>query len=121
MWLQKAATDDRSVLHQIQTHLMQLLNTRQGSVAYLPDYGMPDLNEIYQQLPESLGFLIENVKKLIERYEPRLNQITVWPYLSNTDDSVVQLQLQAVYSTFPISFETYFYHNGTSVVRTLPN
>ena len=103
----------------LQKHLAQLLNTRKGSVHYLPDYGLPDLNEIYQQLPESMGALVHEVRRLISTYEPRLIDVTIIPYLSDEVDCVVYLKLQAIFSSYrtPVSFDTYFLSGGEAKVQ----
>jgi type VI secretion system protein len=38
----------------IADHLWRMFNTRQGSLSHLPDYGLPDITEIYRKLPTSL-------------------------------------------------------------------
>src|SRR5471030_3288679 len=61
------------VVSSIREHLIKLLNARQGSLRHLPDYGLPDLIEIYQKLPESLHELKQVILNVISRYEPRLS------------------------------------------------
>jgi type VI secretion system protein len=56
----------------VRTHLALLLNTRQGAVQNLPDYGLPDVSSYYSGYPASLGTLRGLIQKLIEKYEPRL-------------------------------------------------
>ena len=61
----------------VAAHLGKMLNTRAGSVQTLPDYGLPDLNDMRLSLHESLSqarFLIE---RFIESYEPRLSNVRV--------------------------------------------
>ena len=40
-------------INNIREHLTCLLNSRCGSVSHLPDYGLPDLADIYRELPYS--------------------------------------------------------------------
>jgi type VI secretion system protein len=65
------------VVSSIREHLNELLNARQGSLIHLPDYGLPDLGRIYQELPESLQELKDSLKHLIKKYEPRLKNIQI--------------------------------------------
>jgi type VI secretion system protein len=58
-------------------HLSRLLNARQGSLAALPDYGLPDFLSVFRQLPEGLNDFLKMIKHCIERYEPRLKNIRV--------------------------------------------
>jgi len=61
----------------VRDHLSLLLNTRQGTVGHLPDYGVPDLSEVYSSLPGSLEMLRRGIKTTIDKYEPRLRRVTV--------------------------------------------
>ena len=65
------------VVASVAAHLGKMLSTRAGSVQTLPDYGLPDLNDMRLSLHESLSqarFLIE---RFIQAYEPRLNNVRV--------------------------------------------
>lgn len=66
-----------SLLQSIRDHLVLLLNTRQGSVPHLPDYGLPDLSIVYNSFPESIEFLRRSIEDAIKRYEPRLARVRV--------------------------------------------
>lgn len=61
----------------IMDHLNRLLNTREGSVPHLPNYGIPDVSEIYRKMPGSIIDLQNAIKKTIELYEPRLKNVKV--------------------------------------------
>jgi type VI secretion system protein len=56
----------------VRTHLALLLNTRQGALQNLPDYGLPDVSSFYSDYPASLGELRSFLEKLVKKYEPRL-------------------------------------------------
>jgi len=61
----------------IQEHLVHLLNMRQGRTQHLEGYGLPDIHEIYFNLPGSLEVLATRIRETIERYEPRLTAVRV--------------------------------------------
>jgi len=61
----------------IRNHLKVLLNSRSGSSQYLPDYGIPDISKIYQDMPESLDLLARKIEKGVRTYEPRLTNVRV--------------------------------------------
>ena len=61
----------------IKEHLGLLLNTRRGSIKHLPDYGLPDISEICDNMPESLDMLQKAIKETVEKYEPRLTRVRV--------------------------------------------
>jgi type VI secretion system protein len=116
MWFD--SSEDKQLVY-LQQHLMQLFNTRKGSISYLPDYGLPDLNEIYQQLPLSMGELVSEIKALIEKYEPRLSNVQMVPYMSDEVDCVVYLRLQGTFNPggTKIHFETYFLSGGEAKIN----
>ncbi len=63
----------------VRDHLVLLLNTRQGSVRHLPDFGMPDMASFYSEYPASISSLRAAVETLIRTYEPRLHNVRVVP------------------------------------------
>ena len=63
----------------VATHLAKMLSTRAGSVQTLPDYGLPDLNDMRLSLHDSLAQAREAIESFIARYEPRLSQVQVKP------------------------------------------
>jgi type VI secretion system protein len=69
----RAERQERSVV----SHLRYLFNTRRGSLLHLPAYGLPDVTEIYRELPISVDPLRDAIKETIERYEPRLKRVRV--------------------------------------------
>ena len=58
-------------------HLRNMLNTRQGSVSSLPDYGLPDFNDIANDFPDAIFEVRRIIKQSIESYEPRLSRVKV--------------------------------------------
>ena len=58
-------------------HLAKMLSTRAGSVQTLPDYGLPDLNDMRLSLHDALSQSRQAIERFIERYEPRLSKVQV--------------------------------------------
>ena len=50
---------------------------RQGRTEHLDGYGLPDIHEIYFNLPGSLEVLAGRIKDTVARYEPRLTEVSV--------------------------------------------
>ena len=69
--LQQAAMDS------VACHLSKMLSTRAGSVLTLPDYGLPDLNDMRLSLHDSLQQARLAIERFIEVHEPRLSQVRV--------------------------------------------
>ena len=61
----------------VAAHLAKMLSTRAGSVQTLPDYGLPDLNDMRLSLHDSLQQSRIAIERFIEAYEPRLSQVRV--------------------------------------------
>lgn len=58
-------------------HLQRMLNTRQGHVLVQPEYGMPDVTEFVQTLPEMVNAVQKAIKNSIQKFEPRLRNPTI--------------------------------------------
>lgn len=61
----------------VAAHLGKMLSTRAGSVQTLPDYGLPDLNDMRLSLHESLSQSRVLIERFIRAYEPRLTNVRV--------------------------------------------
>ncbi len=61
----------------VATHLGKMLSIRAGSVQTLPDYGLPDLNDMNRSLHESLSQSRLLIERFIRAYEPRLKHVRV--------------------------------------------
>lgn len=61
----------------VAAHLGKMLSTRAGSVQTLPDYGLPDLNDMRLSLHESLTQSRVLIERFIQAYEPRLTNVRV--------------------------------------------
>lgn len=77
------------VVESVAGHLAKMLSTRAGSVQTLPDYGLPDLNDMRLSLHDALSqarFLIE---RFIQAYEPRLKDVRVKALPQDRDPMVL--------------------------------
>ena len=66
-----------AVMASVAAHLAKMLSTRAGSVQTLPDYGLPDLNDMRLSLHDALQQARSAIESFIEKYEPRLSQVRV--------------------------------------------
>ncbi len=108
----------RAALDSVQTHLQRLFNTRRGSLVHLPDYGLPDIGAVYENLPYSVDDLARQVRLLIERYEPRLNAVRVRRLGSVGDDRRIHLEVAAsLFSVGEVRFRTVFESAGSAQVN----
>ncbi|MEB7922652.1 type VI secretion system baseplate subunit TssE [Atlantibacter hermannii] len=58
-------------------NMQSILNCRAGTLAHLPDYGLPDMTKILQGMPGTAHQLITTLSAVLLKYEPRLSKITV--------------------------------------------
>ena len=90
-------------------HLEKLLNTRQGSLNHIPKYGLPDINEVYRFMPESIDKFSQELIHIIGKYEPRLKSLRIIDRRVNGNDSVLNVNLMArTLFGKDISLVTYF-------------
>ncbi len=109
--------DIQAKLVSVQQHLLRLFNTRQGSLQHMPDYGLPDLNHIYQDLPHSTINLSEHLSQLIEKYEPRLTDVEVSEHKDKDKDYILAFDVYAnLIPAYPVLYSTYFLSGGHTEV-----
>jgi len=102
----------------IQDHLTRLLNARQGSLVHMPDYGLPDIAQLYQSLPYSLDDLAAAIKQSILKYEPRLTNVQVSHRPVNKGDSIIHIDINArLVNGQEVQFETRFLSGGYARVQ----
>ncbi|EAW1288387.1 type VI secretion system baseplate subunit TssE [Salmonella enterica] len=58
-------------------NMQRILNCRAGTLAHLPDYGLPDMTSIIHGLPGTEHDLMETLSAVLLKYEPRLKSIRV--------------------------------------------
>lgn len=75
--LRDGVPNDDALSASVAVHLSKMLSTRAGSVQALPDYGLPDLNDMRLSLHDSLQNARVAIERFIEVYEPRLSQVKV--------------------------------------------
>ncbi len=104
----------------ISDHLWRMFNTRQGSLPHLPDYGLPDITEIYRKLPASLKELELTILNLCTKYEPRLERVRIRPLATTPLEFRLSFELSAAMKGGDrISFQTSFTSNGETHVQPL--
>ena len=87
--LEAAGPEEQMVLS-IVGNLDRLFNTRRGFLAHMPDYGLPDMTEIYRDIADDHAELRHLIKQSLEKYEPRLRRVRV--DLQRTDPYSMRLE-----------------------------
>lgn len=100
------------LLVSVHDHLIRLLNARQGVLEHLPDYGLPDLDMFYRELPYSEQDIAFSVKQVIEKYEPRLRNVRVQPRTRDIRRCVVRMEISGLLADgTAVRFQTLFKSN----------
>ncbi len=69
--------EDEKLRRSIIENLRMVLTTRQGSVQHLPDFGMPDILQLYFDSGNSTEPVKKEVRDVILKYEPRIGDVKV--------------------------------------------
>ncbi len=112
--------DIGTVSNSIRDHLGRLLNARQGTIRHLPDYGLPDIAQIFHGLPYSVTELVDAIREGILRYEPRLQQVEVRHAPLVRGEAFLRLEvIGTLHSGENVMFETVFLSEGQATVKAL--
>lgn len=70
-------SEENQVVMSVLDNMQRILNARAGSLAHLPNYGLPDMAKILQGMPGSSHLLMGVLSTLLLKYEPRLKNVEV--------------------------------------------
>jgi type VI secretion system protein len=97
-----------------------MYNTRRGTLPNLPDYGLPDINEIYQRLPVSLKELEQTLLEITAKYEPRLERVRIRAMPVPPQEFKLSFELSAsIRGGERVLFQTSFTAQGLSTVEAI--
>lgn len=70
-------SEENQVILSVLDNMQRILNCRAGTLAHLPDYGLPDMTKILQGMPGTAHQLMSTFFNVLLKYEPRLKKINV--------------------------------------------
>lgn len=70
-------SEQNQVVLSVLDNMQRVLNCRAGTLAHLPDYGLPDMTKILQGMPGTAHELMGTLSVVLLKYEPRLKKIGV--------------------------------------------
>ncbi|EHN8843592.1 type VI secretion system baseplate subunit TssE [Enterobacter hormaechei] len=70
-------SEQNQVILSVLDNMQRILNCRAGTLAHLPDYGLPDMTKILQGMPGTAHQLITTLSAVLLKYEPRLSRVNV--------------------------------------------
>ncbi|VVE16910.1 type VI secretion protein [Pandoraea cepalis] len=119
-----AAHDDKTLeIMSVQRNVHRILNTRAGAVKHLPDYGLPDLGNVYRALPASTSRLQAQLERTLLAYEPRIRAVEVEALPDDDPGVVMSFEMTCHLKTAGlVRFGTYFEPRGhIRLVRRPPS
>lgn len=70
-------SEQNQVILSVLDNMQRILNCRAGTLAHIPDFGLPDMTNILQGLPGTAHKLLSTLSAVLLKYEPRLKAINV--------------------------------------------
>lgn len=70
-------SEENQVILSVLDNMQRILNCRAGTLAHLPDYGLPDMTKILQGMPGAAHQLMGTLSDVLLKYEPRLKRVDV--------------------------------------------
>jgi type VI secretion system protein len=87
-------TEDQKLRTSIIENLRMVLSTRQGSVQHLPDFGMPDILQLYFNSGNSVEPIKKEIRNVILKYEPRIEDVKV--HKAEFDPELMRISLRII-------------------------
>lgn len=72
-----APVDRNTAVDSVLANLKDVLNSRAGCTETRPDLGVPDFNDLVGKFPDAIHIIARAVKDQIDRFEPRLEAVSV--------------------------------------------
>jgi len=72
-----ALSEPQQVVISVLDNMQRILNARAGTLAHLPDYGLPDMTTILQGMPGTAHQLVGTLSDVLLKYEPRIKHIAI--------------------------------------------
>ncbi len=87
--------DQAAVMRSVLASLRRVLNSREGSAAAQPDFGLQSPHELLQNWPASRELALTTIRRCLQRFEPRLTDIVVRPVPYTPGDTAISFQIAA--------------------------
>ena len=115
-------SDNTLEILSVQANIRRILNTRAGALKHIPDYGLPDLTNVYRNLPASVHDLRNQMESTLLKFEPRLHSVGV-EIIDNPDPGLLASFTMVCHlkKAGLVRFGTYFEPPGRMHVRRLAN
>ena len=95
--ISKISGQEYDLKHSVRQHVFNLMNTRQGSLVHMPDYGLPELSPHHACIHAKKSY-IKSLKDLILQFEPRITSLEVKEDTADNHGCILQLTLKVTLS-----------------------
>ncbi|MGO2335874.1 type VI secretion system baseplate subunit TssE [Providencia sp.] len=72
-----AISEEEQLILSVMDNIRRILNSRAGSIAHLPDYGLPDMSKMIQGLPGTAHNMMNILSTTLIKYEPRIKTVSL--------------------------------------------
>lgn len=112
-------SEENQVILSVLDNMQRILSCRAGTLAHLPDYGLPDMTQILQGMPGTAHQLMGSLSSVLLKYEPRLKSIRV-AMLEQTQTGELRYALDAELKHIGlVRYGTEFMPEGRVLLRHL--
>lgn len=117
----RGGADQAAALNSVLSHIVRILNTRQGSAPISQDYGVPDFTSLATSFGSETVSQVEGaILNVIRKYEPRLTGVQVSFEPQQDKPFALAFKLSAQLATegqkTPVVFETILNPDGRITV-----
>ena len=109
---QSLSFDEQRYLKTVTAHLQHIFNVRQGSCMTLPEFGLPDFNDLMQlySFDDAITLITRSIKLNIKVYEPSLHVLKV-EHIAKEDEPLslsfkILVQIKGERKPKKVTFET---------------
>lgn len=67
-------SEQNQIILSVLDNMQRILNSRAGTLAHLPDYGLPDMTKILRGMPGTAHEMMGTLSTVLLKYEPRLKK-----------------------------------------------
>ncbi|WP_446469131.1 type VI secretion system baseplate subunit TssE [Xenorhabdus stockiae] len=112
-------SEENQVILSVLDNIQRIINTRAGTLAHLPDYGLPDMSKIMQGLPGTAHSLINILSSTLLKYEPRIKRLSL-TLLPEHEFGTLRYALEAeLHEVGLVRYGTEFIPGGRVLIRHL--
>ena len=112
-------SEQEQLMLSVMDNIQQILNARAGSLAHLPDYGVPDLSQVIHGLPSTAHQLIHILENTLLRYEPRIKSLDLHLLASDEFGQLAYSLEVELHQIGLVRYGTTFFPEGTIMLRHL--